>query len=226
MHVWKELDTTVTARLAAASEGERAVFATGVAERLLRAHETLPPEARRPFTVGLRPLLDAVWAGALGDASAFTDVKQAVGAHYLSDYFHNYGQDGPGDADEHAAAAVLCAAETYLHGYADFAVRAGGRAVEAVGSAGGYGGYGGEQGPAGPGRRHDPGYDAYDASEGYADDPEEALAEEVRRQLRDLDLIAVHADALRRARFGLAPAGTDRLREALRGPLSRPDDLP
>jgi hypothetical protein len=200
MHVWKELDTTVTARLAAASEGERAVFATGVAERLLRAHETLPPEARRPFTVGLRPLLDAVWAGVLGDASAFTDVKQAVGAHYLSDYFHNHGQDGPDDADEHAAAAVLCAAQTYLHGCADFAVRAGGRAVEAVGSAGGY--------------------------EGYADDPEEALAEEVRRQLRDLDLIAVHADALRRARFGLAHADTDRLREALRGPLSRPDDLP
>lgn len=207
MHVWKELDTTVTARLAAASEGERTVFATGVAERLLRAHEALPPDGRRPFTVGLRPLLDAVWTGALGDAAAFADVKQAVGAHYLSDYFHNYGQDGPDDADEHAAAAVLCAALTYLHGCADFAVRAGGRAVEAVDTGDGYEG--------------DEGY-----GEVYADDPEEALAEEVRRQLRDLDLIAGHADTLRRARFGLAPDDTARLREALRGPLSRPDDLP
>ncbi|WP_143120514.1 hypothetical protein [Actinacidiphila alni] len=201
MHVWKELDASVAARLAAASEGERAVFAAGVAERLLRAHEALPPAERRPFTVGTRPLLDAVWAGALGDTAAFTDVKRALGTHYLSDYFHNLGQDGPDDADENAAAAVIAAAETYLHGCADFAVRAGGRAVEAA--------------------------DAWDGAErdAYADDPEEALAEEVRRQLRDLDLIATHAPTLRRARFGLPPATVTALRAALHAPLSRTDDL-
>lgn len=229
MHVWKELDATVATRLAAASEGERAVFATGTAERLLRAHEALPPSVRRPFTIGLRPLLDAVWTGALGDAAAFAEVKRAVAAHYMSEHFHNSGQDGPDgpdgpdDAEELAAAAVLCAALTYLHGCDDFAVRAGGLAVEAVRAGDAL------PGPHGDGADGADGADAADAAGdggGHADDPEELLAEEVRRQLRDLDLVAGHADALRRARFGLAPAVTARLREALRGPLSRQDDLP
>ncbi|HEY3477795.1 MAG TPA: hypothetical protein VGL02_02745 [Streptomyces sp.] len=201
-HVWKDLDATVNARLAEASEGERAVFAAGVAERLHQAHESLPAGARRGYTVGLRPLLDAVWDGALGDAAAFDTVKRGLGAHYLSDYFHNRGQDGPDDAEEPAAAAVLHAAEAYLHGCADFAVRASGRAVEAVRRA------------------------AAVEADGFADDPDEILAEELRRQLRDLDLIAPHAPTLRRARFGLPPTTTTELRTSLRPLLTRGDDLP
>jgi hypothetical protein len=42
------------------------------------------------------------------------------------------GQDGPDDADDSAAAAVLYAAETYLRGCAHLAMPVSGRAVEAV----------------------------------------------------------------------------------------------
>ena len=52
-HVWKDLDATVNGRLVAASEGERAVFAAGVAERLHQAHEALPAAVRREYTLGL-----------------------------------------------------------------------------------------------------------------------------------------------------------------------------
>ncbi|MFC4033989.1 hypothetical protein ACFO3J_21265 [Streptomyces polygonati] len=199
-HVWKELDAAVAGRLAGASEGERAVFAAGVAQRLFQAHEALPAAEQRGFTLDLRPLLAAVWSGVLGDATAFATIKQGLGAFYLSDYCHNDGQDGPDDADEPAAAAVLHAANAYMHGCSDFAVFASGRAVEAVNEL------------------------ARD-SEDHADDPDELLAEELRRQLRDLDLIAGHAATLRRARFGLDRATSADLRTALHLPLSRADDL-
>lgn len=199
-HVWKELDASVAGRLATASEGERAVFAAGVAQRLLQAHEALPAREQREFTLGMRPLLDAVWAGALGDATAFGAIKRGLGAFYVSDYCHNDGENGPDDADEPAAAAVLHAANAYVHGCGDFAVFASGRAVEAVDEL------------------------ARDA-EDFADDPDELLAEELRRQLRDLDLIAPHATELRRARFGLDLATVAALRTALQPPLSQPDDL-
>jgi hypothetical protein len=204
-HVWKELDAETGARLAAMSEGERAVFAAGVAQRLLQAHEALPAAERRGFTVGLRPLLDAVWAGALGDAAAFGTIKRGLGDFYLSDYCHNDGPGGPDDAAEPAAATVLDAASAYLHGCADFAVFAGGRAVEAVGQL----------------ARDDRDF----ADDPFADDPDEPRAEELRRQLRDLDLIAPHAADLRRARFGLPAATTAGLLRTLRPALSRPDDL-
>jgi hypothetical protein len=202
MHVWKDLDTTVAGRLAAASDGERSLFCAAVAERLMLAHETLPPDERRPFTLGLRPLLDAVWAGSLGDASAFDRIKRGLGTYYLGPYCHNEGPDGPDDADEHAAAAVLHAAEAYMHGCSDFALFVSGHALEAAADL------------------LPPDEDAVVA------DPEEARSEELRRQLRDLDLIATEAPTLRRARFGLTPATTARLCEALRARLSRPDDLP
>lgn len=200
MHVWKDLDTTVAARLAAASDGERSVFCAAAAQRLMLAHEALPADERRPFTLGLRPLLEAVWDGALGDAGAFDRIKRGLGTYYLGPYCHNEGPDGPDDADEHAAAAVLHAAEAYMHGCHDFALFVSGHAIEAA-------------------------TDLPPRDEDFADDPEEARAEELRRQLRDLDLIATEAPTLRRARFGLTPATTTRLTGVLRGPLSRIDDL-
>jgi hypothetical protein len=202
MHVWKDLDGTVAARLGGASDGERAVFCAAVAQRLMLAHEALPAEERRQFTLGLRPLLEAVWAAALGDAAAFDVIKRGLGTYYLGPYCHNDGPDGPDDADEHAAAAVLHAAEAYMHGCCDFALFVSGHAIEAAG----------ELLPAG--------------DDFAADDPDESRAEELRRQLRDLDLIGTQAQTLRRARFGLTPATTVRLQEALRPLLSLRDDLP
>lgn len=201
MHVWKDLDTTVAGRLASASDGERAVFCAAVAQRLMLAHEALPAEERRQFTLSLRPLLEAVWAGALGDAAAFDPIKRGLGTYYLGPYCHNEGPDGPDDADEHAAAAILHAAEAYMHGCSDFALFVSGHALEAA-------------------------TDLLPQDDDFADDPDEARAEELRRQLRDLDLIGTEVQTLRRARFGLTPATTVRLQEALRPLLSQPDDLP
>ncbi|SEO46313.1 lipocalin-like domain-containing protein [Actinacidiphila rubida] len=197
---WKALDAEVARRLAESSDGERTVFSAGVAQRLLRAHEALPLRAQRSFTLSLRPLLSAVWAGALGDTSAFGAVKSGLGTFYLSEYCHNDGTDGPDDAREPAAAAILHAARAYLHGCTDFALFTSGEALEAA--------------PRLPG---DEG--------GYAEDPDEFRAEELRRQLRDLDRITAYATDLRGARFGLASSRTARLRTELQDPLSRPDDL-
>lgn len=200
MTAWKELDAAVAAKLSAASVDERTVFAAGVAERLLQAHEALPAEDQREFTLGLRLLLNAVWDAALGDSTAFQDIKQALGAFYLSDYCHNDGQDGPDDADEPAAAAVLYAAEAYMHTCVDFAVCVSGRAVEAVD-------------------------ELLNEGDMYTDDPDEVLTNELRRQLRDLDLISTHSGELRHARLGLSIDTTARLSETLRPLLSRVNDL-
>jgi hypothetical protein len=197
---WKELTATVAARLSAASAGERIIFAAGVAERLMQAHEALPAEDQREFTLNLRPLLNAVWEAALGDSTAFHEIKQALGAFYLSEYCHNEGQDGPDDADESAAAAVLHAGEAYMHGCSDFAVWVSHRGVEAVD-------------------------ELLNNGDVYAEDPDEVVADELRRQLRDLDLIATHSSELRHARMGLDIDTTARLRETLLPPLSKVNDL-
>lgn len=199
--MWREVSEAVAAKLTAATVSERCLFAAGVAERLLRAHEALPPENQNGFTLRLRPLMDAVWEGALGDQTAFHSIKQALGAFYLSDYCHNDGQDGPDDADEPAAAAVLLAAEAYMHGCADFAVEASGRAVEAVDN-------------------------LLNEDDMYADDPHEYLASELRRQLRDLELISARSEEVRYARLGLSIDTITELSETLRPLLSRVEDPP
>ncbi|MFF2385750.1 hypothetical protein [Streptomyces sp. NPDC058108] len=158
-----------------------------------------PASNDRLFILGLRPLLDAVWAGALGDAFAFGAVKRGLGTFYLSDYCNN-GSGGPDDAFEPAAAAVLHAARAYMHGCMDFAVFVSGEALEAGAR------LAGEEGE-------------------YAEDPEELRAEELRRQLRDLDRIGPHRTDLRRARFGLDGTITARPRTALQNLLSQVDDL-
>ncbi|MET8405558.1 hypothetical protein [Streptomyces sp900116325] len=72
--------------------------------------------------MSLRPLLDAVWAGALGDTSAFGAIKSGLGTFYLSEYCHN---DGPDYAQGPAAASVL-------HGCTDFALFASCESLEAA----------------------------------------------------------------------------------------------
>lgn len=198
-YVWQELDAAVAAKLSVVSVEERTVFAAGVAERLLQAHEALPAEDQSEFTLGLRPQLNAVWDGALGDQTAFQAIKQALGTYYLSEFCHNDGQNGPGDADEPAAAAVLYAAEAYMHGCVDFAVIVSGRAVEAVD-------------------------ELLNEDDGFTGDPNEVLADELRRQLRDLDLISTYSGELRNAQLGLTVDTTARLNETLRPLLSRAYD--
>jgi hypothetical protein len=160
----------------------------------MRAEESLPADERTEYALGLRPLLDALWEAALGDTTTFGEIKRGLGTYLLSEYCHNDGQDGPGDADEPAAAAVLHAAAAHLFGNSGLASVVGGRAVEAADERL---------------NRHD--------SHG---DPDGVLAAELRRQLRDLDLIGRHSASLRHAGLGLDIETSARLRHALRVPLS------
>lgn len=200
MDSWQELSVLVEERLKAASTSERGVFTAGVAERLMSWHEALPEDEQAPFTVGLRPLLNSVWEGVLGDTTAFSAVKRGVAEYMLSEYCHNDGQDGPDDADESAAAATLYAAHAYLFGCYDFANWTSRRAVEAV-------------------DQHLE-YLAEQEEDELVPDSDEALASELQRQLRDLDLIANYSKELRYSNTGLPIDTSVRLRVELRTPLS------
>ncbi|MER7698768.1 MULTISPECIES: hypothetical protein [unclassified Streptomyces] len=199
MDAWRDLSALVEERLKAVSSGERAVFAAGVAERLMSRHEALPEDEQAPFTVSLRPLLHSVWEGVLGDSTAFAAVKRGVGEYLLSVYCHNDGQDGPDDADESAAAATLYAAHAYLFRCQEFAAWTSGRAVEAIDQHLEYL----------AGREED-----------ELPDADAAIASELQRQLRDLELIARHSKDLRHAGLGLPIDTSVRLRAELRAPLS------
>lgn len=201
--MWQKLSAQVEERLGTVSADQRGVFAAAVAERLMSRHEALPEDERVPFTLSLRPLLNSVWDGVLGDRSAFSAVNRGVAEYMLSEYCHNDGQDGPDEADESAAAATLHAAHAYLFGCRDFAVWTGARAVEAV-------------------DQHLQ-YLAETTEDEAVDlpvDTDEALVAELRRQLRDLDLIAGFSERLRHAAMGLPLDASARLRAELRAPLS------
>ncbi|MFG3531167.1 hypothetical protein ACGF8B_31190 [Streptomyces sp. NPDC047917] len=200
MDAWQELSALVEERLKSVSSGERRVFAAGVAERLMSRHEALPEDEQAPFTLSLRPLLNSVWAGVLGDSTAFSAVNRGVAEYMLSEYCHNDGQDGPDDADESAAAATLYAAHAYLFGCHDFVSWTSGRAVEAVDQL--------------------LEYLAETEEDETPVDADEALAAELQRQLRDLDLIANFSKELRYSYMGLPTDTSIRLRSELRTPLS------
>ncbi|MFF0297290.1 hypothetical protein ACFYST_28475 [Kitasatospora sp. NPDC004614] len=199
MDTWQELDAVVAERLRSVSSEERQVFAAGVAERLMRRHEALPEGERAPFTLSLRPLLDAVWEGVLGDSTAFAAINRGVAEYMLSEYCHNEGQHGPDDADESAAAAALYAAHAYLFGCRKYASWNSGRALEAV-------------------EQHLE--QLSETVELFDADPDEAMSAELRRQLRDLDLIAGFSNELRHAGLGLPVDTSTRLHAELRAPLS------
>lgn len=200
---WLELSRALEVRIARTSPGERRVFAAGVAERLMRQHEALPRQRQEPLTLRRRPLLDAVWAGALGNHAAFADITRGVGDVLLSDHWDDERRDRAATEGEPAADAVLYAATTCLYGCADFVSWTSGCAVEAS-------------------RRHvehladqaDPG------EAGATADPDLAVAEELRRQLGDLDLIARSSSTVRHAYLGLSPGTTARLGRELRTQLS------
>ncbi|WP_330296005.1 hypothetical protein [Streptomyces sp. NBC_00503] len=199
MDTWQDLVALVKEHLEAASSSERGVFATGIAERLMSWHEGLPEDERAGFTLGLRPLLNAVWEGVLGDPAAYTTVNRGLAEYMLSDYCHNDRQVGPADAHEPAAAATLNAAYAYLFGCTDFAVWASGRATD---------------------DQHLEYLAGAELEEDDLLDTDKALIDELKRQLRDLDLIAARSTELRHALFGLPILTSVQLRTELRTPLS------
>jgi len=198
MTMWQELSARVNGRLRAMNDGQQAMFACAVAERLMRRHEALPEQSQQAFTLALRPLLDASWNMACGDQTSFTEIKRALGEFYLSDYCHNDGQDGPDDADDSAAAAVIYAAEFAMHGCLEFATWAGLRGEEAADQAG---------------------WDSDEELDEDADE-DELIHIELRRQLEDLDLIERHADDLRYVRNGRDIATISRLHQEVQAALS------
>jgi hypothetical protein len=161
----------------------------------MRTHEALPVREQAEYTLGLRPLLNALWEAALGNPTAFGEIKHGMGEYLLSEYCHNDGQNGPGDADEPAAAAVLYTAAAYLFGTSDLASTVSSRAVEAVD-------------------------ERLTTEDGYAGDPDGVLAAELHRQLHDLTLIGRHATSLRHASLGLDIGTSSQLHRVLRIPLS------
>jgi hypothetical protein len=101
---------------------QRTAFAASVAERLLGAHEALPAERQKPYTLGWRPLLDSIWRALAGNYQEFYEISAALARFYLSPQHHCEGQDGPDEANDDAVMATYYAAECFLHGCTDFAI--------------------------------------------------------------------------------------------------------
>ncbi|WP_406368084.1 hypothetical protein [Streptomyces sp. NBC_01546] len=138
-------------------------------------HEALSEDEQAAFTLGLRPLLNSVWEGVLGDPAVYTAVNRGLAEYMLSDYCHNDRLLGPEDAYEPAAAATLNAAYAYLFRCTDFAVWASRRAID---------------------DQHLEYLAGAGLEEGDFLDTDKALIDELKRQLRDLDLIAARECAL------------------------------
>ncbi len=128
-----DVQADVALRLSRLSREARAAFAVACAERLMRRHEGLPKGEQRAFTLGWRPVLDAIWQGLeRGDEGSLRLVREALAAFRAGPYDHDDGPDGPDDADEDAAAASLHAAECFAGGDDRSAEWAGCRAIDAA----------------------------------------------------------------------------------------------
>lgn len=186
---WQMLAEQVRERLDDVPVEVAAAFAVVTAERLMRADPL-----RRPYTLSLRPLLDLLWQAVCGDHTVHRAVAAALAEYYVSDYCHNDGQDGPDDADDDPAAAILYAAECWFHMVADFAVWVGDRGIAAADNW------------------------AYLATEADSDDDNdvEAVAEaavvaEARLQLATLDALEPYVARLSGLHLGLSVDEIDRL---------------
>ena len=156
---------------------------------------------RLPFTQSLRPLLDLLWRAAAGDQTTFKPIAAALDEFYASEYWHDDGQNGPNDADDDPAAAVLYAAECYVQGQPDFAASVAGRGIDAADY------------------RVRLMSDSYTGEEDvdFEAEADAAMVAEARRQLDDLDALAPYATQLSHARSGLSTDEQERLLAALRG---------
>jgi hypothetical protein len=89
----------------------------------------LPESEQRPFTLGWRPVLEAIRASLLNDAERARErVGGALDAYHASPYDHSEGQEGP-DADEDAAAAAIYAVQCFQDASVESAAWAAGRMV-------------------------------------------------------------------------------------------------
>lgn len=128
---FEDVQADIQLRLGRLPVEARRAFALACAERLMRRHEDLP--SPRPFTLGWRPLLDAMWLGLEGVARDADDrVREALRTFHASSFDHDLGQEGPDDANQDAAAASIYAAECFACGDAEFAGLAAERAVDSV----------------------------------------------------------------------------------------------
>ncbi|HEY8599355.1 MAG TPA: hypothetical protein VIL85_13040 [Thermomicrobiales bacterium] len=104
-------------RLHALPAVARKAFAVACAERLLTRHEQLPPPEQRPFTIGWRPTIDAIWADLAAPVAGNAEViRAALVDFYISHYNHDDGPDVSQDAADGAADASIYAAECFGSG--------------------------------------------------------------------------------------------------------------
>ncbi len=130
---FSDVQDQIRARLDELLPQARKAFALSCAERLMRKHEGQPPDDQRPFTLGWRPTLNAMWEGlALESEKSARQANAALEAFHSSEFDHEDGQDGPDDADEDAAAASIYACECFLSGDPQHAYWASSRAVDAA----------------------------------------------------------------------------------------------
>lgn len=126
-----DVHAEIARRLPGLSPEARAAFAVTCAERAMRWHERLPPNDQRPFTLGWRHALDAIWQGLeRKDEQSIRRVQEALASFRASPYCHSDGQEGPDDANDHPAAASIFAAECFAEGSARSAEWASERAFE------------------------------------------------------------------------------------------------
>jgi hypothetical protein len=104
----------VRSRLERLPHDARRAFALVSAERAMAWHLRLHEAEQRSFTLGRRPVLEAIRTGLLDDADrAHERVGVALNAYHASAYDHSESQEGPDDADEDAAAAAIYAARCF-----------------------------------------------------------------------------------------------------------------
>ena len=127
---WVDELEKIHQRLEQFTEEQRKIFALGCAERVMRFHESLPVENQREYSLTWRPILDLMWDGFTGEKERVdTQVKAALEAFTLSQYYHDDGQEGPDDADEDSAAASIYAVQCYVSGEVKPAYEASRRAI-------------------------------------------------------------------------------------------------
>lgn len=123
---WGDVLEDLRARLGELSADARAAFAAACAERLVRAHEARPADAREA-TLACRPLLDGMWArlGLAVDSQPVTDLE--LDAFEAASADEDEDTDDPADDAHHAA---IYAARCMRTGAVAEAVWAAGRAVD------------------------------------------------------------------------------------------------
>src|SRR5258708_4001250 len=102
---YQDVQAEIGKRLERLAPACRGAFAVACVNRLMKRHEQLPMKEQLEFTLGQRPVLAAMWLGLHGlSVEATQKVRESLAAFHSSPYDHDQGQDGPNDADEHAAA--------------------------------------------------------------------------------------------------------------------------